>query len=258
MYKNLISPEIVVSLGNYILEEGLSIECISSKENHSDWCKIILDDELEGYINICDLDPAIVEFGYDDDFDTVIEGFVRKGADDYWKEIMIKDDMLRIERLKIKATFLGCTPQDVVKYVLSAAGVEKYVLSEESYGVRESFVIDSKKGIDALTAINSYWGISADYFFFRGIFYWGCKPEQEDIYVLNEDDNILDLDIQGTLWCAETIGIPWIHHSEMIEVESEKYTGYGLVEKVVIRSNEKGYVRQSIYFRAAEMEDEDV
>lgn len=258
MYKNLISPEIRISIGNYILEEGLSFECVSSKESHSDWCKIILDDELKEYVNICDFDNASVELGYDDDFDTLISGFVRSGADAYWKEIMIKDEMLLIERLKIKATFLGCTAQDVVKYVLSAAGIENYVLSKESYGVRDSFVVDSKNGTDVLKTINSYWGISADYFFFRGTFYWGCKPEQEDVYVLNEYDNILDLDMQGTLWCAETIGIPWIHHSEIVEIEHEKYTGYGMVEKVVIRSNEKGYVRQSIYFRAVEMGDEDV
>jgi len=62
------------------------------------------------------------------------------------------------------------------------------------------------------------------------------------------------MEMYGSMWCADTVGIPWIHHSDIIEVEHTLYTGYALAKKIVIRRDEKGFIRQSIYFVPAEEE----
>ena len=141
-YKKLISPEFRVTVGDYEVTDGIEVECFSSKESHMDWCRVELSPQLQGVLKFKDMDEASVELGYEDDFDSLIDGYVRCGDTDYWKEIMIKDDMMKLDRVTIKASFVDCEPQDVIRYVLACAGIEDYVLSDEHYGAsrtRSSF-----------------------------------------------------------------------------------------------------------------------
>ncbi len=94
--KKLISPEFRVTVGDYEISEGIEVECFSSKESHMDWCRVELSPQLQGLIQFKDMDEATVELGYEDDFDSLIDGYVRCGDGDYWKEIMIKDDMMKL------------------------------------------------------------------------------------------------------------------------------------------------------------------
>lgn len=157
--KKLISPEFKVTVGDYEVTEGIEVECFSSKESHMDWCRVELSPQLQGVLKFKDMDEASVELGYEDDFDSLIEGYVRCGDTDYWKEIMIKDDMMKLDRVTIKASFVDCEPQDVIRYVLTCAGIEDYVLSDENYGKKSLFVIDRKSGINTIAEVNSSWGI---------------------------------------------------------------------------------------------------
>ena len=99
---------------------------------------------------------------------------------------MIKDDMMKLDRVTIKASFVDCEPQDVIRYVLTCAGIEDYVLSDENYGKKSLFVIDRKSGINTIAEVNSSWGIKNPFFFQKKVFYWGTKEEQEEMYVLEE------------------------------------------------------------------------
>lgn len=123
-YKKLISPEFRVTVGDYEVTDGIEVECFSSKESHMDWCRVELSPQLQGVLKFKDMDEASVELGYEDDFDSLIDGYVRCGDTDYWKEIMIKDDMMKLDRVTIKASFVDCEPQDVIRYVLACAGIE--------------------------------------------------------------------------------------------------------------------------------------
>ena len=125
-YKKLISPEFRVTVGDYEVTDGIEVECFSSKESHMDWCRVELSPQLQGVLKFKDMDEASVELGYEDDFDSLIDGYVRCGDTDYWKEIMIKDDMMKLDRVTIKASFVDCEPQDVIRYVLACAGIEDY------------------------------------------------------------------------------------------------------------------------------------
>ena len=250
--KKLISPEFKVTVGDYEVTEGIEVECFSSKESHMDWCRVELSPQLQGVLKFKDMDEASVELGYEDDFDSLIEGYVRCGDTDYWKEIMIKDDMMKLDRVTIKASFVDCEPQDVIRYVLTCAGIEDYVLSDGNYGKKSLFVIDRKSGINTIAEVNSSWGIKNPFFFQKKVFYWGTKEEQEELYVLEEGETILSLNKYGDLWEAETIAIPWIHHSQEVEVQHSKYSGIVTVEKTIVRSDGTGAVHMYIYFAGGE------
>lgn len=244
----LIAPEFRVTVGRYILTGGIEVECFSSKESHMDWCRVELSPELQGCLSFEDMDEAKVELGYDGDYDNLIIGYARHEKEDYWKEIMIKDDLMKLERVEIKATFVDCEPQDVVRYVLACAGIGDYVLSDNHYGKRDRLVIDKQNGIQALAEVNSSWGISIPFYFQNRLFYWGARQGQNEIYVLEENETILSLNKYGSLWEAETIAIPWIHHSQQVEVHHSKYEGLAEVQKTIIRSDDTGAVHMYIYF----------
>lgn len=246
--KKLITPRFRVTVGKYQLTDGMEVECFSSNESHMDWCRVELTTKLQGVLKFEDMDEAVVELGYGNDYDTLINGYVRCSGADYWKEIMIKDDMMKLEKVTIKATFIDCTPQDVIRYVLTCAGIENYVLSDENFGKKDTFVVDKRSGINTIAEVNSSWGISKSYFFQDKVFYWGTLKGQEERYVLEEGQTILSLNKYGELWEAETIAIPWIHHSQKVEVRHNKYSGTVEVEKTIVRSDDTGAVHMYIYF----------
>lgn len=161
---------------------------------------------------------------------------------------MIKDDLMKLERVEIKATFIDCEPQDVVRYVLACAGIEDYMLSANFYGKRDRLVIDRRNGVQTLAEINSAWGISLTFYFQNKVFYWGTGQGQDEIYVLEENETILSLGKYGSLWEAETIAIPWIHHSQQVEIRHSKYEGTVEIQKTIVRSDDTGAVHMYIYF----------
>lgn len=249
MYKELMSPEFRVSLDKYILENGIEVECFSSKQARADWCKVELTTQLQDEITYEDMESVTVELGYADDYDTLISGVAQRDNNDSWKEILIKDEMVFLEKTEIRGTFLECEAQDVVKYILTQAGITKYVLSEEKYGIRKICVLNKQNAVEAFMELNTIYGINNDFFFQNGVFYWGCLPKQEYVYVLEESENILSLQKLGDLWEVETLGVPWIHHSQEIEIQHSKYSGMVMVEKTIVRSDADGYTRMYVYFR---------
>lgn len=246
--KKLITPKFRVTVGKYQINAGMEVECVSSNESHMDWCRVELSNSLSGILQFSDMDEAIVELGYEDDYDTLIAGYVRCNDTDYWKEILIKDDMMKLEKAIIKATFVCCTPQDIIRYVLTCAGINDYVLSDENYGKKDTFVVDQRNGIHVIAEINSSWGIAESFFFQDKVFYWGARKDQKEMYVLEEDQTILSLNKYGNLWEVETIAIPWIHHSQKVEVRHNKFSGIVRIEKTIIRSDEDGAVHMFLYF----------
>ena len=252
MYKKLISPEFKINTSKFELTNGIEVEVFSSRAARADWGKVELTSQYEGIVTYEDMENASVELGYDDDYDVLINGYCRKTDNDYWKEIMIKDAMIKLERITVKQTFLDCTPQDIIKWVLAQAGITEYQLSNEEFGKRDVVIISEQNGIKAIAQVNSDWGIEKDFFFQNKVFYWGCKPEQKNIYVLDESENILSLDKIGSLFEIETLGVPWIHHSQKVEVIHSKYSGVVTVEKTIVKSDSDGFTRMFVYFKGGD------
>ena len=157
--------------------------------------------------------------------------------------------MMKLERATVKGTFIDCTPQDIIRYILTRAGITAYELTDEVYGKKKVYSIEEKSGTAAIAEINSSWGISNPFFFQEKIFHWGTKKEQKEVYVLEEDETIISLNKYGDMWEAETIAIPWIHHSQEVIVEHSKYSGTVVVEKTIVRSDDSGAVHMYIYWR---------
>ena len=185
-----------------------------------------------------------------------VECFSSKESHMDWCRVELSPQLQGVLKFKdmvtIKASFVDCEPQDVIRYVLACAGIEDYVLSDEHYGKKDLFVIDRKSGINTIAEVNSSWGIKNPFFFQKKVFYWGTKEEQKEIYVLEEGETILSLNKYGDLWEAETIAIPWIHHSQEVEVQHSKYSGIVTVEKTIVRSDDTGAVHMYIYFAGGE------
>ncbi len=253
--KKLIRPEFRITVGKYQLTNGIEVECFSSKKSHLDWCKVELTRALQGVLNLKDMDEAKVELGYNDDYDCLIEGYVRIEKADYWKEIMIKDDLMKLERVTIRGTFIDCEPQDIIRYILTCAGITEYRLSKNAYGKKKIFAIEEKNGLKAIAEVNSSWGIKNSFFFQQKVFYWGTGKEQEDIYILEEGETILSLNKYGDLWEVETIAIPWIHHSQKVVIKHSKYSGTVTVEQTIVKSDSTGVVHMYIYFTGGTQQD---
>lgn len=248
MKKNLSSPEFKVTIGNYTLEDGIEVECVSSKKSYCDWCSVELTEELKDQIVINDMDEAVVYMGYNGEYVSVIEGYVRMLKSDYWGKFLIKDDMIKLERNNIKCTFLMCTPQDILKYILGIIGITEYKLSNLKYTEMERFSVPYQNCIDLLKNINAAWKMDVQFYFRNRCFYWGYEEEQNEIYMLEENETILSMNKYNGLWEVETIGIPWIHYGEKINIQHEKYSGTVEVFKTIIKRDRKGFVRMYIYF----------
>lgn len=248
-YKELISPEFYISMEGYEITSGIEVEYSSSREARADWCRVELTSQLQGIITYKDMERASVELGYGNDYDVLLNGYCRRAGSDYWKEIIIQDAMVKLERTGIKGTFVGCTPQDIIRYILVQGGITEYRLDSCEYGKKDTFIARQQNGIDAIKQVGNAWGINNDFFFRDGIFYWGCRPKQETIYTFEENENILSLKKYGELYELETFGIPWIHHSQEVEILHAKYSGAATVEKITIKSDARGYTRMYIYFK---------
>jgi hypothetical protein len=245
----LLTPQIKVLIGDYILTNGLDLECYSSRESHADWCSCKLSSKYENLITYYDMEKASVALGYEDNFSTIISGYIRKNNNDYWRELIIKDEMIRLERTYITATFLDAEPIDIIKYCLGLAAVNNYKLNMEKLDKKKVFSVVNKNVIDTITAMQSFWGINYNFFFQNDCFYWGTAENQELIYILEYGVNIIKMTKINLLWEIETIGIPWIHHSQIIEVVHPKYSGQVTIEKMIYKVDENGFARMYIYFR---------
>ena len=178
-YKKLISPEFRIGTEKYEITSGMEVECFSSKEARSDWCKVELTTQLQDILTYEDMEKATVELGYDEDYDMLLSGYCRRTTSDYWKEIMIRDAMIKLERIIVKGTFIDCTPQDVIRYVLVQAGITDYRLSDSEYGKKDTFIVNKQNGIKTITQVNSMWGIDNNFFFQDEVFSGGANPDRK-------------------------------------------------------------------------------
>ena len=246
----LFYPQIAVQTGPYALNSGIKFEVFSAKSSYFDWAKISFTEQYQPEINLARKDPAAIELGYNGVMEEVFTGFVSRpynyssGAD----EINLKDEMLLLEDTQINHTFLDTTPQEVLSYVLAQAGVSRKKLNAQGFPVRKKLPIRQMSGVQAINAVNAAWNIKKRFFFSGGVFYWGERPEQQNIYIFEYGVNIISLLRLGGVWELETVSAPFIRHSHKINVVHPKISGEQEVMKVVSSTNDDGFIRTRIYF----------
>ena len=153
-----------------------------------------------------------------------------------------------LESTIINDTFMDSTPQEMISFFLSKAGVSKSKLSSRHYPVRRLVSIRKQSARQAIDTVNAAWNIRVPFFFSGGVFYWDEKPEQANIYTFEYGVNIIRLSRTSGVWELETISAPFVKHSHKINVIHPRINGEFEVSKVVSTTNESGFIRTYIYF----------
>ena len=246
----LYNPQIAAQAGPYSFDQGIEIEVFSSQESYFDWAKIRFTEQYQPSITLKRKDAAAIELGYSDSFEEVFAGYVAAPYDagGFANEINLKDDMLLLEETEINNTFLDTTPQEMISYFLSQAGVSRSKLSSQSYPERKQVPIRKMNVIQAINAVHAAWGIKKQFFFSGGVFYWDEKPEQAKVYSFEYGVNIINLTRAGGVWELETVSAPFVKHSHKINVEHPKMSGEVEVKKIVTMTNDSGFLRSYINF----------
>lgn len=246
----LFYPEIRVSVGRYGFTKGITTEVYSSQDSYSDWAKIRFTEQFTNKLSIAKMEQAVIQLGYDGVFDEVFQGYVAQpyNAGTSLNEIALRDAAMRLEATDITNTFLNTTPQEMLTFCLRQAGITDIQLSGEAFPVKKRVPVFKKNIIDAINEIHSVWGIKKPFFFSGGVFYWGVKPAQQQTYNFQYGVNIISLNRVGGAWELETVSVPFIKHSHVINVTHPKTTGTFEVKKVVFLTNESGFIRTYIYF----------
>ena len=250
MTQELFYPETLVVLGNYRFSKGIELEVYSSKDSYYDWAKVRFTQELQTEISIVEGDDASVQHGYAGPLEEVFQGYVAKGYNGTTSlnEILLKDEMMKLENTFITETFLNATPREIIGFALSKAGITASVLSSTAYPAKKIFPVSRKSVVALLQEINTAWGISAKAFFRDGVFYWDSAPKQAYVYEFVYAQNIISLGRVNGSWELVTVSAPFIHHSDTIRVDHPSVSGDFIVSKVVHSTDVTGFVRTHLYF----------
>lgn len=190
------------------------------------------------------------ELHYNGSLDEVFSGFVAKEYDGgaYINEVNLKDEMLLLEETIINDTFLNTTPQEMISFFLSKAGLSKMKLASKGYPKRKMLPIREQSVVQAINTVNAAWGLKVPFFFSGGTFYWDEKPEQSKVYTFEHGVNIINLTRAGGVWELETVSAPFVKHSHKINLIHPQISGEREVLKVVSTTNDSGFIRTYIYF----------
>ena len=245
----LFYPEINVKLGSYALDKGVEVEVYSSKSSYFDWAKIKFTKQFNEKLSINKKDAASIEMGYQGKLESVFEGYVTRPFNTTnSNEIVLKDDMILLEETYINNTFLDATPQEILKFCLNKAGISKMKISTKAYQKKKTVPIFKKNVISVIEEIHSIWKIKENFYFLDKTFYWGEKPLQSKIYTLEYGVNIVKLDRANDMWELETLSVPFIKHSQKINVIHPRFTAEAETKKIVFTTNDAGFIRTQIYF----------
>ncbi len=249
--QELFYPDIRVQMGDYVFAEGISLEIFSDRSSSFDWAKIRFTEEFQDTITLRQMDPVRICLGYDGMFQEVFSGYVTKnynhasGAD----EILVKDEMLKFGGTFITETFLETVPQEIASYALSRAGVTEMHLLEDLYIPKHKVPIVRKSILELLKYLQKLWNMGEILTCWRdGAFYWGVTPPQKQVYQFVYGENIIWLSRQSGLWELTTVSMPFIRHSDRIQVEHPKISGTFEVQKMEFSTNQNGFIRTTICF----------
>lgn len=250
--QELFYPEVSVQVGGYLFGSGLALNIASAKDTSYDWAKIRFTKEYQPHIGFQAMDPAEIRLGYNGSLQSVFTGYVARpyNAAAGMDEILIKDEMARLDAMRITNTFLDATPQEIAAYALTRAGVTSMELVRNTYLPKERVPVVNKSVLELLKYLQNLWAMGNLLTCIRdGTFYWGVTPPQERTYQFSYGENIIALTRESGLWELETVSMPFIRHSDCIQVTHPKLSGSFEVQKMVSTTNQNGFIRTRLYFK---------
>lgn len=248
--QQLFYPGLQVKIGDYIFNDGISLEIHSDRNKPCDWGRIRFTGEYQPRLTLAELSDVTVSLGYDGSLQDVFAGTLTSAYNGCGMDtVLFKDYMYKLEKTNITACYKNCTPQDIIREGLLMAGVDRMQLSVSTYPAKKLFPVYSKNIVQLLKQINTAWGIDNRGNFVRGVFYWGTAPEQVGVLEFEYGSNIISLGKHDDMWELETISLPSMQHSQKISVVHPKITGEFEIEKVIFRTNDAGFIRTTMYFK---------
>lgn len=243
------SPEVRIEIGNYIVEKHIILELHLDDEKTFDWAIITFTVDLLRLLSMNKGDRVRIFLGYEGILDEILVGDVIGIKRD---KLYIRNDFVKLAKTFVVKSFVKCTPQEVVAFILGQAGVD-YKLSSEAYPMRDLLSIGNQTALEALKYVDQKWGIRNSIYLFRGAtFEWNMPHEQQVIYTFEYTKNILDLqNICPKVWELTTISVPKIKVLDYINVQHFKIKGTFKVHLITFSVNDWGFVRTKLTFREA-------
>lgn len=241
--KLLVSPRFKIETEEIEIENEFELEYYSNEKGS--WCKLMFLTPLKNAVSCKAMEKGSLYFEYDE-MEELLRGYCSK-CEKGEGLVIIRDEMLKLERIEVKCTFIDVEIQDAIKFILAQAGIENYELSEEKRGKKEIIVIDKQNGIEALQTIKKAFQTDQEFYFEKGIFIWGIERKQENIFELEENVNILSFNQNGEDFEVETLGIPWVKRGDLVEIKHSARSGEFKVKKIIIKKNVKGFTRMHIF-----------
>lgn len=237
MERSIEDLEFRLTLPGYQATGMIPVELYEDDSAEPNWARVILPEELLEKISSKTVGACVLELGREGAFEALLEG---SGAISEKQEdvLIIQDELSALRKTRICNTFLNCSPQEAVRYILTVAGVENYYLTSEVMSRKEVFTIDDMDALEALKAINTIYGINVSFYYAESAFWWGIDLSQADVVIIT-DSNVMRMQRIGEVWEAEILTIPWIKTGNLISVDCEEYTGLGLVTKRILKSDGK-------------------
>ncbi len=228
-----IAPYAAATIGPWVSNKLSGVSIFSSRINAIDVAEITLPDEGLGIDAITKGMPVAIALGYREV--GMWPTFAGRVDDVSWGRIVTiycKDRMEDLRKdVKITKSFVDATPQEIVKYGLTQAGIADFALGTTPLPRRHHFVSRSLNVIQLVKQVNRTWGLDWSFYFEPdGRFCW--QPwEESDRYnggqpmaTLEYGQNILDLvpsdEQTGTL---TTFSLPFIKHSNLIILRDRRF-----------------------------------
>ena len=249
--QELFYPKIEARIGSYCFTSGIALEIYSDQKSTYDWAKVKFTKEFQDSVSLNRMDAAELKLGYSDTLQTVFDGYVTKnynhasGAD----EILLKDEMLKLGETYITNTFLDTVPQEIAAYALNQAGITSMELVVNQYLTKSRIPVVKKSVPELLKHLQDIWSMGELTACIRDkAFYWGVTPPQKKTYQFTYGENIICLGRESGYWELETVSIPDVRHSDMIQVSHPKISGSFEVKRMQFTTNDRGFIRTTICF----------
>lgn len=249
---NLFSPQVEVLTSKYCFTGGFEVEINSCEDTYYDWAKLRFVSPMEHKVTIPFKEKVAVHLGYNGNFESSFTGYATtdfvSGRDA--NEIILKDGMLLLEDVKVNSTFTNASPQEIVRYCTNLAGIAKVELASNIYQPKARLPIVAN-GISAIKSLGSAWRINPKFFFQDDTFYWGCAPKQSKLCCFEYAKNIISFDLTDGYWQLETVSVPFIKHSQVIQVSHPKASGTFKVHRVRVNTQSNGFIRSTLFCKAS-------
>ena len=247
---DLFYPELSVAVGPYTFSQGVSVMVFSDSDVPYDWATITFTPEFLDTVTLRKSDTGTVSMGYGGQLVPIFSGRVAEdfSTADSACQLLLRDCSELLQQTPINLVFTRATPQEIVAYCCQQAGITKLELSAEQYPQRSTVPMLRTNALAAIRSLGSLWGITVPSYFVGDTFVWGKPPQQQEQLLLEYGVNIIGLNRDGPLWALETVSLPFLRHGQTIQVKHPLVSGQQTIQRVVFRSNTKGFIRTFIYF----------